>query len=271
MRDEPVTLSAPDGARAIVYSLGAQVGSWLPAGGREQLFTAANAPVATHAFKGGVPVCFPQFGNGPLPPHGFARDQRWKPAGQGIASGNAWAAFELTDAGDVAGRWPHEFVLSLRVRVGGPRLEIVMTVENPGPRAWYFSGALHTYFLVDDVREVTLAGLGGRQYLDKTRANDLTVQAEPLLVVSEETDRVYVDAHGPLRLRRGDGSGLSIESAGFPDVVVWNPWEGAEQRWPQFGAGDYLRMLCVEAAVVGKPVSLEKGQRWTGSQILTVL
>jgi len=30
-------------------------------------------------------------------------------------------------------------------------------------------------------------------------------------------------------------------------------------------------MLCVEAAVVGTPVRLEPGERWTGQQTLTAL
>jgi glucose-6-phosphate 1-epimerase len=119
------------------------------------------------------------------------------------------------------------------------------------------------------VGRVSLDGLAGREYLDKTRENAMVVQAEPSLRLSAETDRVYLGARAPLLLRDG-AHALAIATTGFPDVVVWNPWEGAETRWPQFGPGDYRRMVCVEAAVVGTPVSLEKGQRWSGSQILTV-
>jgi glucose-6-phosphate 1-epimerase len=31
---------------------------------------------------------------------------------------------------------------------------------------------------------------------------------------------------------------------------------------------DYLRMLCIEAAVIDKPVSLQAGETWTGRQTL---
>jgi hypothetical protein len=30
-------------------------------------------------------------------------------------------------------------------------------------------------------------------------------------------------------------------------------------------------MLCVEAAVIGKPVTLGKGERWTGQQVISAI
>ncbi len=266
MSAPPLLVTAADGARASIYSLGAQVASWVPAGDSEQFFTATHAPVGEKAFKGGVPVCFPQFAGGPLPQHGFARDTEWTPAGQG----EGWAAMRLTEAGPMSGRWPHPFVLELRVEVGGPRIEISLSVENPGARAWYFTGALHTYLQVDDIARVSVDGLGGRSYLDKTRGGREMVQRDAALRLTEETDRVYLGAPSPVTLRDGSRA-VEITATGFPDVVTWNPWSGAEARWPQFGADDYRRMICVEAAVVGTPVSLERGQRWSGSQALRVL
>ena len=45
----------------------------------------------TQAIRGGIPVCFPQFGPWELgPQHGFARDSRkWKVEGGGAASVDA--------------------------------------------------------------------------------------------------------------------------------------------------------------------------------------
>ena len=268
MSDQRVAVTAPDGARAVVHTLGAQVESWVPAGGREQLFTATHAPVGEKAFKGGVPICFPQFGGGPLPQHGFARDLEWAASGGGVADGIAWSTFRLGDAGALAGRWPHAYVAELRVSVDGARLEITLDVENAGARAWYFTGALHTYLRVDDIGGVTIDGLGGREFIDKTRQDARDTQAEPLLRIAAETDRIYPGITSPLLLRHGARE-LEIAATGFSDVVVWNPWEGAEAKWPQFAPLDYRHMVCIEAAVAVAPVSLEKGQRWSGSQILT--
>jgi glucose-6-phosphate 1-epimerase len=34
---------------------------------------------------------------------------------------------------------------------------------------------------------------------------------------------------------------------------------------------DYRRMLCIEAAVIDKPVTLPPGQSWAGRQVLTAI
>ncbi len=270
MSAEPTVITAADGARATVQVMGAQVSSWVPAGGAEQLFVGSRAPVGAKAFKGGVPVCFPQFAaQGPLPQHGFARNLPWEPAGHGTEDAGGWAAFRLSNAGALASRWPHSFLLELRVSVGGPRLDIALSVINPGPRAWYFTGALHTYLRVDDIAHTGIEGLGGRPYLDKAAGGVETVQAEPLLRIAAATDRVYQGAREPLRLRDGERT-VAIATTGFPDVVVWNPWREAEERLSDFAPGDYRHMVCVEAAVAAAPVSLERDERWSGSQTLTV-
>jgi glucose-6-phosphate 1-epimerase len=267
---KPMNLVAPDGARVQIQSIGAQVASWIPAGGRERFFTAANAPVGTAAFKGGIPVCFPQFASqGPLPAHGFARDLPWTPGERGIIGDDAWTTFKLSQAGDLATRWPHRFELTLKVIVGGARLVTELSVHNPAARAWYFTGALHTYFLVDDIDRVRVGGLAGLEYIDKTLANARARQGDEPLRVTAETDRVYLGAQRPVTLQDGAGT-LEITTRGFPDVVIWNPWEKAELKFPQLGPGDYRRFICIEAAVAGNPVSLEEGQGWTGSQQIIV-
>jgi glucose-6-phosphate 1-epimerase len=263
-------LTASDGARVEIHPIGAQVGSWIPAGGVEQFFTASNAPVGSAAFKGGIPVCFPQFASqGPLPPHGFARDQTWTPADRGSDGSDAWAIWTLRDAGSMSSRWPHKFEVDLKVTIGGARIDTAMTVRNPASRAWFFTGALHTYFGVDDIDDVSVTGLNGLEYIDKTKDNARARHGDEPLRVPAETDRVYLGARMPLTLRDGRRS-LDIAARGFPDVVIWNPWKGASERFPQLGPEDYRRMICIEAAVALHPVSLEEGQNWTGAQTVTV-
>ncbi len=71
-----IKLRTPDGAQAIVLLHGAQLVSWIPAGGKEQLYLSPQALYeAGKAVRGGVPVVFPQFEKrGPdrsLPRHGW--------------------------------------------------------------------------------------------------------------------------------------------------------------------------------------------------------
>jgi glucose-6-phosphate 1-epimerase len=262
-------VTAPDGATAIVQRLGAQVTSWIPAGGGEQLFLASQARLGEKAVKGGVPVLFPQFADlGPLPMHGFARDLPWTPAGETTEGGMRRASYVLNQPEGWGTRWPHPFRLELTVAIGGRQLAVSLTVHNTGGRTWYFTGGLHTYLGVADIAAARLDGLQGRIYRDKTRGNAESSEAAQALEVTQETDRVYLGAAGPLVLRE-PGREVVITTAGFPDAVVWNPWAGSAQRFPDFDADDYRRMLCVEAVVIGSPPILEPGQHWTGTQTLT--
>jgi glucose-6-phosphate 1-epimerase len=266
---EPATIiTAPDGSAAVVQRLGAQVTSWIPAGGAEQFFLGQHARLGEHAVMGGVPVLFPQFADvGPLPHHGFARDLPWTPTARSTEGGVQRGVFLLEEPGWGA-RWPHAFRLELTVEVGGPRLSVSLTVQNSGTRTWYFTGGLHTYLGVADIGAVRLDGLQGLVYRDKTQGHKEITQSEADLVVAAETDRVYLAAPDRLVLRE-PGREVAVTTTGFPDVVVWNPWDGAEQRFKEFGPGDYRRMLCVEAVTIGTPPVLEPGQQWHGSQTLT--
>ena len=80
--DVPVRqLIAPDGARVQVALDGAQLLSWMPAGETTNRFvlSARSRYGAGQSARGGVPICFPQFGAfGDLPQHGFARHMRWR-------------------------------------------------------------------------------------------------------------------------------------------------------------------------------------------------
>ena len=62
-----------------------------------------------------------------------------------------------------------------------------------------------------------------------------------------------------------------VAMRGFSDVVVWNPGAERGASLPDMDPSGWLRMLCVEAAVVGTPVKLRPGERWTGQQTLTAL
>ena len=77
-----VRVQSPDGAQATVLLHGAQVISWVPAGGANQLYLSPEAVIAPgQAVRGGVPVVFPQFAQrGPdtsLPRHGLLRTRVW--------------------------------------------------------------------------------------------------------------------------------------------------------------------------------------------------
>lgn len=74
-----VVLRSPQGASAKISLHGGQVMSWKNEQGEELLFTSSKAVFKPpKAMRGGIPICFPQFGNrGSLEQHGFARNKVW--------------------------------------------------------------------------------------------------------------------------------------------------------------------------------------------------
>jgi glucose-6-phosphate 1-epimerase len=262
-----VVLATAAGDRAVVLLHGAHVVSWTPAGGREWLYLSpASAFGDCASIRGGVPVIFPQFNQrGPdfdVPRHGFARNRRWRLETHGGDS----AMLVLGDDDATRRLWPHAFVLRLSVRLSQGRLELDLEAVNTGSTAFAFTAALHTYFAVADISSARLHGLQGVRFLD-TVAGASGSGPDAALRFAGETDGIWYDLPRSLLLETSYGA-LEIAMDGFPDAVVWNPWVERAAALPDLPDDDYRRMLCVEAAVIERPVRLERGAAWRGRQVL---
>lgn len=261
-------LAEPAGARAEIYAHGAQLTSWIPAGeSTSRLFLSARAEFRPGAaIRGGVPVIFPQFGTeGLLPRHGFARtrDWEWLPA----ESGAQRAAFRLCDSEDTRARWPQRFEARLQVDIGGRELTLTLSVCNRGAATFSFTAALHTYLAVDDLGAVALHGLRDCRYRDAVLGGSTLETAPELRFDEREIDRVYFDTPPRLELREGQRR-LELQALGFSDTVVWNPGAARARALADLEAGGHRRMLCVEAAVIGRPVEVSPDSCWQGRQRL---
>jgi glucose-6-phosphate 1-epimerase len=254
-----------------VHLHGAQVTSWRPApDGDERLFLSARSEFRPGAaIRGGIPVIFPQFAaEGPLPRHGFARTSAWSLAGvQRSEEGDAVATLSLTDSPETHALWRAEFSATLTVRVGGTRLVVGMEIENTGASPFSFTCALHTYLRVQEAARVEVIGLEGVSFRDSSAPGRLRTDGSPVLRVTGELDRVYVDAPRSLLVREPKRA-LEIRTVDFPDVVLWNPGRTRAAALPDMEPEGERSMLCVEAAVVQRPITLATGGRWHGTQTL---
>ncbi len=264
----PVLLRAPDEARAEMTLHGAHVTSWCTPDGRERLFLSEQSgfnPGA--AIRGGVPVVFPQFAAlGPLPHHGFARTSLWQHLDTQVDSSEATAHFRLRDDEATRQIWGYGFQLDMRITVGGPRLGLSLSVANTDESLFTFTAALHTYFHVSEIGNVVVEGLQGLSYRDHGVEG---MQPEPELRIVGQVDRIYRDISGPILLRDKDTE-MEIMSQGFPDAVVWNPGPELSAALPDLGPEAYHDFLCIEAAAIYIPVTLEPGEAWHGMQTITV-
>jgi len=270
-----VVLVHSSGAAAEVYLNGAHLTSWAPAGGHEMLFLSkASRFEPGEAIRGGVPVIFPQFADsGPLPRHGWLRKTAWELRDAESDEPDVSTATFCASA-DEASRaiWPHEFAAELTVALGEKNIAIELLINNTGNDAFSFTAALHTYLSAGDITYAELIGLGGTTYVDKTAAGALKTHRDKELRVTAETDRIYLGAPSPLRfIDHTRDTAVEIARSGFPHIVVWNPWESAARSLADMEDDDYLGMLCVEAALVGRELRLDGGASWSGSQRLAVL
>jgi glucose-6-phosphate 1-epimerase len=261
-------LSTPDGAAAEVFEHGAHVASWKPAGDSERLFLSGSSIFREGtAIRGGVPVIFPQFAaEGPLPKHGFARTLNWRLLGRTQDS----VALALEDSEATRAIWPHSFACELIVRLAAQRLSIDLAVTNRGDAAFAFTAALHTYLRVDDIAAARVSGLKGLRYRDSAKGGAERSEADEPVAIAGEVDRIYFDAPAELELIE-PARRLRVLQEGFTDTVVWNPGADKGAALSDLEAGGYRRMLCIEAAVVGRPVELAPGAHWRGSQTLVAV
>ncbi len=265
-----VVLRNAAGDSAGVSLHGAQLLSWRPAGEDEQIYCSPlAAPAAGKALRGGAPICFPQFSErGPLPKHGFARTSRWELVAPPVPhAAVAEARFQL-DSAMTPVAWEHAFCLVLVVRLGPGWIELVLQAANTGRSTYAFTGAIHTYLAVRDVRSASVHGLQGLHYEDSVLANALRTESAPVLAIAGEVDRVYHDVPAALRVEGGGMPRRRILQEGFSDAVVWNPGPVRGAALGDMPAGDWLRMLCIEAAAVARPVQLAPGKTWRGMQRL---
>jgi len=237
--------------------------------GREVLFVSPRSKFEPgQAIRGGIPVCFPWFGDDPegkgRPAHGFARRVAWRLVEEEHAPDALRVAFELTDDDSTRALWPHRFSARLTARLG-PVLDLAFTVTNTDTRPFRYEEALHTYLAVGDVRQVALRGLEGARYRDKTRAGAIGHEGAEPLRFTEETDRTYHGIESVCTLQDPVlGRTLEITKCDARSTVVWTPWTDKAARLADLGADAWTGFLCVESASIGPDaITLEPGASHT--------
>ncbi|EYU34301.1 hypothetical protein MIMGU_mgv1a024428mg [Erythranthe guttata] len=242
------TLNQSDGYSAEILLYGGQVISWKNARGEELLFVSENADYEhPHPLRGGIPICFPKFFDyGCVEGNGFARTRDWVIDAELedsdlplLTADNAFIDLILNHMPDDFPNWRrHRFELRLRV-ILGPTGDLTMISRvknvNTNGRPFSFNFSFHTYFSVSNIKG----------YLNTSNE---------IFVVDHEIRRTFT-IHKDDRL---------------PDIVVWNPWALEARDTTDIGDEEYRKFICVEAAVVGSEITLYPGEKWTGTQRLSV-
>ncbi|XP_057510839.1 putative glucose-6-phosphate 1-epimerase [Actinidia eriantha] len=278
---EQVVLRSPRGASARVSLHGGQILSWKTDRGEELLFTSSKAIFKPPtAVRGGIPICFPQFGNrGSLEQHGFARNKIWviddnpPPLHPNDSDGKSYIDMLLKPSQEDLKVWPHSFEFRLRVSLAADgHLTMISRIRNVNCKPFSFSFAYHTYFSVSDISEVRVEGLETLDYLDNLCHRERFTEQGDALTFESEVARVYLNSSDVVAVFDHEiKRTFVIRKEGLPDVVVWNPWDKTSKAMADFGDEEYRQMLCVDGAVIEKPISLKPGEEWTGRLELSVM
>ena len=214
--------------------------------------------------RGGVPVCWPWFGDlgrnplalqaqhdnlGAAPFHGGVRALDWQLQGIDSEGGAVHLRFAFDSRQQALADWPHAARVELDIRLD-ERLHLDLTSHNLGPAPLVLSQALHSYFAVSDIRQVAVRGLDGCRYIE-TLEDWQEKRQQGELSFAGETDRIYLDV--PPRLHLHDAGWrreLLLETRGSRSAILWNPWIDKAQRLSAFAADAWQRMLCIETANV---------------------
>lgn len=227
---------------------GAHVLAYTPAGQHPLLWVSKEAVFRPgKAIRGGIPICWPWFGDHPTDPekpaHGFARISEWE---FGDVTDDS-ATLRLTDSDATRALWPHPFELQLAVTLG-ETLTVALTAHNRGDEPVTCTGALHSYFAVSKISNARVRGLQGCEYIDSIDNDTQKTQRGPISV-SQEVDRIYIDTDAATVIRdAGLSREITIAKRGSRSTVVWNPWIEKAARMADFGNDEYERMLCIETA-----------------------
>ncbi len=256
----PVVQVSNEKATAKISVYSAQVLSFQPAGeSADLMFVSENAYYQTgKATKGGIPICWPWFGPDPegkgRASHGFVRNRMWTLLStEAMPSGETKVQLGMSPSEETLAIWPYQFELIMEATVGD-QLTVTLTTTNTGDESFSITQAFHTYFSTGDISQVKVLGLEGKQYIDKPDSGAQKAQ-DGAINVTEEVDRVYMDAPSELVIEDGElDRRIRINSRGAKTAIVWNPWTEISQKMADLEADDYQRFICVETANAGDDV-----------------
>jgi glucose-6-phosphate 1-epimerase len=249
-----------------MYLHGAHVTSWRPAGAEEVFFVGSKSRWKDGvAIRGGVPICFPWFGDKAddpaAPAHGFVRTKSWQLDAISLSAEGVVVIMSTGSDESTKQWWPADFRLIHRVTFGA-ELSLELELHNRGTTPLRFEEALHSYYRVGDVRMARLVGLDGARFVDKTDSYQEKNQLGDV-VVTGETDRVYLNTdtsvalEDPVLRRR-----LQVTKENSLTTVMWNPWADKANKMSDLGYNEWTQMVCIETSnVLGFGVDVAPGQR----------
>lgn len=242
---------------------GGHVISFQPEGQQDLIWMSEKALFdGKAALRGGIPVCWPWFGRLAAPAHGFARTSKWTLIEHRESDNGVLVVLGLKSSKQTLSVWPHHFSVRLLVDIG-EQLKVTLDVTNTDEQPFKFSGALHTYLNVRDIRETSVTGMG-QEYQDSLQEGKMC-QGGDTLTLTDTIDRVYTDPKAVIYVNDGHRT-IAVENQGHNTAVLWNPWAQGAAALSDMANNGYLTMMCVESTLhadsLESGIPLQPGLSW---------
>jgi len=263
-----------------VSTYAAHLLSWCPAPGDERVFLGEMAKVGEPglAIRGGVPICWPQFGSFENAAdsckltHGFARKSNtWSVLRRAADS----VSFVLRSDEDSRKAWAKDFEFVYTVSLGAGSVRMEMEVRNDNDDALEFTGCLHSYWSCGSSDKCSVEGLRGAKF-DTGIGKCFRAEAEEQrgsvpFVDAKETQLIYGDAGDAVTLVEDGSPRLRLTKSNMPDWVLWNTGAENGSGIKDLKEGEYKRYVCVEAGFASRPIRVAPGACWLASHEARVL
>jgi len=227
------------------------------------------------AIRGGIPVCFPWFGphglDGTMPQHGFARLMNWEVVDTSITEpGESVLQLKLCSSDETKKYWPHDFCAEM-IFIVGTSLKVTLKVTNTSSESIEYTSALHSYFSLSSIENISIEGLENTRYQNQLDGGDY-LQEIPLLKISEAEIRHYYNTetscviNDPVFNRK-----IRIDKTGSKNTTVWNPWVETCEEMDDMPDDGYLTFVCLETVnKIDDVIELAPGESHEITAIISV-
>jgi glucose-6-phosphate 1-epimerase len=272
--DLPIVTLTNQYATAAVSLYGAQVLSYIPKGEPDVLWMSNKSLFQEgKAIRGGIPICFPWFGPNPSdskkPQHGFARLSSWAVKTATItAEGTISITLQLKDSAATKALWAFSFTAEIIVTID-TKLTLTLRCTNDDDKPFDYSDALHSYFNVSDIDNITIEGLKNATYFPAGIDTGIE-QHEELLAITKEENRRYLNhTQTCIVADKGYKRKIIVGKSGSKTTVVWNPGADTTKTMSDMSPDGYKTFICVEAAnAFNDLIKLSPGEQFNLTTII---
>lgn len=225
--------------------------------------------------RGGIPVCFPWFGphktNPEFPQHGFARLIYWDVVSTLTNTiGETEILLSHSSNEETKKLWPFDYEAEILIVIG-QTLKVSLKITNKSDVTFDYTCALHSYFNLSAIENITIEGLKGVSYFNQL-TNSFDIQYEEKLEIMEATTRHYLNTESYVVIednvfRRR----IRVDKKGSKVTTVWNPWSEACASIGDLADDSFETFVCVEATnAFDYPIQLASGESFVTSAIIGI-